>query len=122
MLEINHREMNRLIGEVCQYLDLYDNLIITNNIEVQQEADYRFERIDYMLSDLMNSMGTTQENEIIFHFCADSLCTLQYLKNLGLVERWIESFQATVLDISMLSNLDRGHKNIIHWIYLSKLS
>ena len=122
MLEADYVQIEILIKEAFGYMGIYDKFLKKNEkIAKDDTVIYRFEFVDSMLSDLIFSLRTTSENSRIFIFCSASLRCLHYLKHIGVIEYWIDLFQAVILDIAMISNIEYSHKKAIQTIYLKRL-
>jgi hypothetical protein len=121
MIESSDKQIDILIGEIFGYINMYDNLLANTKIVEDNNINASFEPLGLLLSDWLLTRYSSSENNCIFSICVSSLRTIELLKRLGVVEHWVDSFQAAILELSMLSNMDESTKNIIQQIYFLRI-
>jgi len=120
MLESSDKQIDTIIGEIFGYIDMYDSLLANTKI-ADDNISARREFLDSILKDLYTSRHSTFDNSLIFILCVTSLRAMEFLKTLGIIERWVDSFQAAILELSMLSNMDESNKNLIQQVYFLRI-
>jgi hypothetical protein len=122
MIESSDKQIDTIIGEICGYMDMFESLIDNNKkLTSNNQVVAWLESLDMRLRDWLLTRYSSMENTRMFIFCASSLRMLEFIKRLGIIEHFIDSFQAAILDLVMLSNMDERTKNLIQRVYFRRI-